>query len=395
MTEHHSRLPADDDPTIHVQAEDHKIINAEQHALINNDHENNEHERAHQQSHHTVSATTQPKRTTAEVVPTESKSAYYAGLSLEEIQRFQQQGRWADYGDRLVLPVPVEFSFRMNVDFLRSSPNECLFSVREQTVYKALAVGKSRPLLRIVEAQAGGIEVQFLAGSAPQDEWERVAVAAYVSDWFDLGIDLLPFYKLARGDVLLGHAVESFYGLRNMGIPDLFETLCWGILGQQINIGYAHTLKCRLTEAFGEHVDYEGERYWIFPTAERIATLTMADLELMHMTVKKCEYILDAARLVASGELSKAKLLAAGDHKGAEKMLTHIRGIGPWTANYVLMRCLRLPTAFPIDDVGLHNVIRHLTGATAKPTREQLLKLAAGWSNWESYATFYLWRVLY
>ncbi len=325
----------------------------------------------------------------------ESETPYYAGLSLSEIQQFQQQGEWQDEGDRLLLPVPAEFSFAMNVDFLRSSPNECLFAVHKQEIYKALAVGHSRPLLRITQKEPSKIEVEFLGDSAPEDELERAAVAAYVSDWFDLGIDLLPFYKLASSDALLGHAVESFYGLRNMGIPDLFETLCWGILGQQINLSYAHTLKCRLTEAFGEYVDYEGEHYWIFPTAERIAALTMSDLELMHMTVKKCEYILDAARLVASGELSKEKLLAAGGYKEAEKMLTRIRGIGPWTANYVLMRCLRIPTAFPIDDVGLHNVIRHLTGSTAKPTREELLKFAAGWSNWESYATFYLWRVLY
>ncbi len=324
-----------------------------------------------------------------------SESLYYAGLSVAEIQLFQQQGQWEDHGDRLVLPVPAEFSFHMNVDFLRSSPNECLFTVRDGEVYKALAVGRSRPLLHIYEKERGTIEIQFLGNSAPADPWERAAVAAYVSDWFDLGIDLVPFYKLASSDALLGHAVESFYGLRNMGIPDLFEALCWGILGQQINIGYAHTLKCRMTEAFGESVEYEGESYWIFPTAERIAALTMADLELMHMTVKKCEYILDAARLVASGELSKQKLLEAGGYKEAEKLLTRIRGIGPWTANYVLMRCLRMPSAFPIDDVGLHNVIRHLTGSEAKPTREELLKLAAGWNNWESYATFYLWRVLY
>lgn len=320
---------------------------------------------------------------------------YYAGLSLSEIEQFQEKGQWKDHGEHLILPVPAEFNFHMNVEFLRSSPNECLFTVGEHDVYKALAVGESRPLLRIYEEKQGEIIVQFLGDTAPSSEFERAAVAAYVSDWFDLGIDLLPFYKLASSDALLGHAVESFYGLRNMGIPDLFEALCWGILGQQINIGYAHTLKCRLTEAFGESVEYEGTIYRIFPTAERIAVLEMDDLELMHMTVKKCEYILHAARLVASGELSKEKLLSAGGYREAEKMLTRIRGIGPWTANYVLMRCIRIPSAFPIDDVGLHNVIRHLTGSAAKPTREELLKLSAGWSNWESYATFYLWRVLY
>ena len=77
----------------------------------------------------------------------------------------------------------------------------------------------------------------------------------------------------------------------------------------------------------------------------------------------------------------------------AEKLLVRIRGIGPWTANYVLMRCLRFPTAFPIDDVGLHNVIKLLTGSETKPTK--IKEYATTWTNWESYATFYLWRTLY
>ena len=87
--------------------------------------------------------------------------------------------------------------------------------------------------------------------------------------------------------------------------------------------------------------------------------------------------------------------MGTGDFKEAEKMLVKIRGIGPWTANYVLMRCLRFPNAFPIADVGLHNAIKHLTGTEEKPTIEEIWKLAAPWTGWESYATFYLWRFLY
>jgi DNA-3-methyladenine glycosylase II len=94
-------------------------------------------------------------------------------------------------------------------------------------------------------------------------------------------------------------------------------------------------------------------------------------------------------------KLTKEKLLNLSNHKDAEKMLVKIRGIGPWTANYVLMRCLRYPSAFPIDDVGLHNAIKHRLGKELKPTKEEIIKLAVNWTNWESYATFYLWRYLY
>ena len=200
---------------------------------------------------------------------------------------------------------------------------------------------------------------------------------------------------MAEHDILLKQAVTQFYGLRNMGIPDLFEALCWGILGQQINLSYAYTLKRRLVESFGRSMEWEGKRYWLFPNPEDIAQLTVEDLSELKMTVKKCEYLIGVAQLMVEGSLSKELLRSVGDFKVAEKMLTKIRGIGPWTANYVLMRCLRFSNSFPIDDVGLHNAIKHVLGTSRKPTKEEILKLAAPWKNWESYATFYLWRFLY
>ncbi|KJB85203.1 hypothetical protein AZ66_26120, partial [Paenibacillus sp. E194] len=186
-----------------------------------------------------------------------------------------------------------------------------------------------------------------------------------------------------------------FSGLRIIGIPDLFEAMSWGIIGQQINLAFAYTLKRRLVEHFGKRITCDGNTYWIYPTAHDIASLTVQDLQQLRMTERKCEYLIHTAQLIADKRLSKEMLLAAGDFKQAEQMLTQIRGIGPWTANYVLMRCLRMPSAFPIDDVGLHNAIRHRLGSDRKPTKSELREMSEKWSGWEAYATFYLWRYLY
>lgn len=99
--------------------------------------------------------------------------------------------------------------------------------------------------------------------------------------------------------------------------------------------------------------------------------------------------------MMVSGELWKRSLLEIKDFKRAEKMLVKIRGIGPWTANYVLIRCLRYPNAFPIDDVGLINAIKEVTDMERKTTKEEIIEHALRWKRWESYATFYLWRLLY
>lgn len=289
----------------------------------------------------------------------------------------------------LVIDLPKEFDFAANLAYMQRNAKECMYAIDNETITRALEIGGERLLIRVSAPQNRQLLVHFISG-APVD-----GVESYIRDWFDLGTDLAPFYEMAKTDPLLRSTVEDHYGLRNIGLPDLFEALCWGILGQQINLGYAYTLKRQFVEKFGEAVEHEGVPYWIFPSYEKIAELSPEDMSDIKMTVKKSEYIIGVARLMASGELSKEGLLALGNLRAIEKELIRIRGIGPWTANYVLLRCLRYPDAFPVDDVGLINAIKFQLGLDRKPTKAEILELAVPWGNWKAYATFYLWRVLY
>ncbi|WP_286179939.1 DNA-3-methyladenine glycosylase [Neobacillus cucumis] len=302
---------------------------------------------------------------------------------------------WKDHEHELTLFTPKEFNFKENLNYLTRSSIECMYVIKDERIYKAVSVGQEIPIIEIHADAEDNLVIRFLGNSAPPSKLTRTAVAHYVWEWFDLERDLVPFYKMAKKDSLLKETADSFYGLRIMGIPDLFEALCWGILGQQINLTFAYTLKRRLVEKFGRCVKFEGESYWLFPTPSVIAHLSVEELLELRMTVKKCEYLIDVANLMVEGKLTKEILLDTGNLKGAEKMLVSIRGIGPWTANYVLMRCLRFPEAFPIDDVGLHNAIKHLLCTDKKPTKNEISHLAANWTGWEAYATFYLWRILY
>lgn len=221
------------------------------------------------------------------------------------------------------------------------------------------------------------------------------AIAAYVRDWFDMDRDLRPFLELARRDAVLSAAAERFGGLRIVGIDDLFEALCWGIMGQQINLTFAYTLKRRFVERYGASASWNGRRYWAFPSPADIAAIDPAELRELQFTGRKSEYVIGTARLMAEGKLSKEGLLAMPDWTAMEKALVGIRGIGPWTANYVLMRCLRMPAAFPIEDVGLHNALKFVLGRETKPSIAEIKELSSPWGDWKAYATFYLWRLLY
>lgn len=296
----------------------------------------------------------------------------------------------------LHIETPEPFSYKETVNYLRRSANEPLYQVEGDAVYRLIPSGSGEEpaAVEIQESGNGGLLVRVIGEEQVSDERQR-GIEAYIREWFDFDTDLLPFYEMAEKDPLLVHTIGRFHGLRSVGISDLFEALCWGIIGQQINLAFAYTLKRRFVEAYGQSVEREGRTFWQFPVPETIATLKPEDMASMQMTAKKSEYLIGVAKLMAEGSLDKQSLLALGDFASIEKQLTGIRGIGPWTANYVLMRCLRLPNAFPIADVGLHNSIKALTGSEAKPAISEIRQMAEGWKGWESYATFYLWRILY
>lgn len=300
----------------------------------------------------------------------------------------------ANLSSPIDVPAPIEFSYAENISYLSRSSNECMFQVQEGCVRKALVYGQETALVEISENQAHGILIKFL-GISPPSERMRAYVEAYVRDWFDLDTDIAPFYQMAERDELLRGVISRFYGLRNIGIPDLFEAVCWGIIGQQINLTFAYTLKRRFVESFGQAIEWEGDRHWIFPTPETIAGLTIQDLAPLRLSTRKSEYLIHIATLIADGRLTKGRLLESHSCRQAEQQLTAIRGIGPWTANYVLMRCLRFTDAFPIDDVGLHHAVKLLLRLESKPTREELKQWASNWQGWEAYATFYLWHTIY
>ena len=310
------------------------------------------------------------------------------------VEKENEKVIWHDVDDVMIITLPANFDMNANLGYLTREKNECLYEIENNIITKVIAIGEMQSLVQISVIDNQQMVVQFLNGSMPIEKREREKIATYIFEWFDLDNDLTPFYEMANTDPLLQIPAQKFYGLRVIGIPDLFEALCWGVLGQQINLAFAYSLKRQFVESFGDSIEWNGKKYWVFPPYERIAQLEPTDLAAIKMTVKKSEYIIGIARLMACGELSKEQLMKM-NFKEAEKSLIKIRGIGPWTANYVLMRCLRFQTAFPIDDVGLINSIKTLRNMNQKPTKEEILALSIPWKNWESYATFYLWRVLY
>jgi DNA-3-methyladenine glycosylase II len=297
------------------------------------------------------------------------------------------------HASSVTMPLPQEFSYDETLTYLTRSPDEILHVIEDRKIYRLFELEREAVLIEISENGPSSIQIRFVEGK----ERNRAAFVAAVHDvreWFDLRTDLAPFYRMAEGDPLLGALTREYFGLRIIGVQDLFEAICWAVIGQQVNLTFAYTLKKRFIETFGEHIEWNGRRYWLFPKPRDIAAVSVEELKKLQFTGKKAEYIIAIAGLMDSGSLSKEALMATGDYQDAERQMLAIRGIGPWTAHYVMMRCLRDPSAFPIGDVGLQNALKQLLQRPQKPDLDEIRQIFAPWRNWEAYAVFYLWRSL-
>jgi DNA-3-methyladenine glycosylase II len=292
---------------------------------------------------------------------------------------------------RIIIPVPADFKFEFALQFLRRSPKEVLHRVGDDNaVLKAIRVGEEIVVIS-VEQHEEGLSLTFL-NTNPSEAVSR-HVVSYVREWFDLDSDLKPFYRLARKDKILGPLVKKYTGHRIMSYPDLFESLTWAVLGQQINLQFAYTLKQRFVETFGEKVSFDGSSCYVFPQPSRVSTLSDSDLLPLQFSRQKSQYAVNIAKAFVAGGISKEKLrpLALAE---AKEVLMKIKGVGNWTANYALMRTFRYPDAFPLEDAGLHNALRKQLGLKSKPTVERVKKIFRNYKGWEAYATVYLWKSL-
>ena len=184
---------------------------------------------------------------------------------------------------------------------------------------------------------------------------------------------------------VLGDIAVTRPGLRVPGTFDGFELAVRAILGQQISVAGARTIAGRLALRFGTPVKTNIESLkQVFPTAERIAVATVEQVGKLGITRKRSETLLALSRAVAKSEL----LLEPG-HRIEETMesLQRIPGIGEWTAQYIAMRALSWPDAFPHSDLGVKK-------ALGESDPNKILKLAEKWRPWRSYAALHLWAGL-
>ncbi len=207
---------------------------------------------------------------------------------------------------------------------------------------------------------------------------------------FDLGADPVVVSRHLGRDSRLKKAVRRSPGLRVPGAWDGFELAVRAILGQQISVKGATTLAGRLVAKYGREIQLpeiggEDAPQMLFPRPEALADNDLGGIGLTGARVKAIRAL---AAAVASGELD---ISASTSLEESVARLRNLDGIGDWTAQYIAMRALGEPDAFPASDLGLRKALA--TGETL-PSPAAVEAMAESWRPWRSYAAMHLWNSL-
>ena len=142
--------------------------------------------------------------------------------------------------------------------------------------------------------------------------------------------------------------------------PAVAEVLVTSICSQQVNMRWAATTLNRLVERYGEPLELDGVRVWRFPSTDALASADEAEIRAMQFTTRKSSYIVGLAGRLAAGELGG--LDQASNERVLQRIMA-IRGLGRWTADWFLARCLGRPDAIPAGDLGVRKVVsRYVVG---------------------------------
>lgn len=203
-----------------------------------------------------------------------------------------------------------------------------------------------------------------------------------------LRIDPAAFAAFVCDDPVLGPVAARQPGLRIVQSATIFEALTWAIIGQQINLPFAISLRRTFIGLAGRP---HASGLWCYPEAQDVARLTLEDLTSRKFSRAKAETLLRFAGLVADGEVALDRDRPVGE---VMEELLAIKGIGPWTVNYALLRGYGYPDCSLQGDVAIRTAFHRLLGGEERPGIAATEQLLARYAPHRTMAAAYLWASL-
>lgn len=284
-----------------------------------------------------------------------------------------------------VQPVPP-FRLDLTVWTLRRRPDN-LFDRWDGTTYRRVLIADDKPFEIAVTQPGENLRVAVTGARLTSSLKNQVTAA--LERLLGIRIDLRKFYRLSKKDSWLKPLANQFQGMKPPRLLTPFEALINAIACQQLTLTMGIRLLNRLTEAYGLALKTEDGTVRAFPRPQDLARADLEDLRQMSFSYQKARYITSISRLIVGGELDLDEIATLDDEEAVAR-LCELKGVGRWTAEYVLLRGLGRTRIFPADDVGARNNLQKWLGLSGKMTYANTRAALSRWDGFGGLIYFHL-----
>jgi DNA-3-methyladenine glycosylase II len=287
---------------------------------------------------------------------------------------------------KFLIEPDAPFNFELITSLYARFPTQCVDLYHDGIFERVLENGSRMFLARVksvgsVDEPKLEVEVIF---SGDKQKAERVVRWILGADE-----DLKEFYQITARDKKFDLLVKDLYGLRPPKTPTVFEALIIALTEQQIALPVAIALRKRLVEKYGKYLEIDGKKYFAFPEPEVLARAKPEDIRNLKLSTKKAEYIIDVSRRVVEGELDLEKMKNWNQERIAETLIK-IRGLGPWTIEYMMCRGMGRYDALPASDIGLRSGLTGFLDRRERVSEQETREFLDCFGKYKGYAAFYL-----
>jgi len=215
----------------------------------------------------------------------------------------------------------------------------------------------------------------------------RDAAIDRITFFLSLDDDLQPLYDLGRSDPDFAPIIEQLYGYHQVKFVTPYESACWAILSQRNLLTVAQKMKQALVERYGGSMKVNGTIHWAFPEPDPLALVSEGELADVIRNARKGEQLSTVAR--AFGTVDEAYLRTAS-YDEAEAWLRKIKGIGTWSAQFILLRGLGRVEHIPLGEKRLLQAASRMYGRGQEISQEGLQQIADNYGPWQGYWAHYV-----
>lgn len=294
------------------------------------------------------------------------------------------------YSLAFALPATPPFRLDLTVWALKRRSKNTIDLWEEDRYIRVLDIEDTAVIVE-VEQRFGKDAICVVARSARRISRLKEKIAHTLNVMLGLQVDLAPFYQLAKKNSALNELASKFKGMKPPRFPTLFETLANAIAFQQLSLEAGFSLINKLVMKYGKVFKLKKRLFFSFPDPNRIAKCSVKDLMALGFSRHKSEAMILIASVTAHADKALDEEFLEGlPNEEAVRLLCCLKGIGRWSAEYVLLRGLGRIEVLPGDDVGLHRNIKPLLNLRKDPDFERIKKIEREWHPYTGMIYFHL-----